>query len=44
MDKSLDDLLPMETLGDISSLLRRYASGELTPGKVVQAIHARIAG
>ena len=42
MDKPLDDPLSMEALGDIPSLLRRYASGELTPGKVVHAIHARI--
>ena len=42
MDKTLRDPLPMETLGDIPSLLQRYASGELTPSKVVQAVHARI--
>ena len=27
-------------LGDIPSLLRRYASGELTPSQVVEAVHA----
>ena len=42
MDKPLDDPLPIGALGDIPSLLQRYASGELTPSKVVQAIHARI--
>ena len=30
------------TLGDIPSLLQRYASGELTPTTVVRAVHARI--
>lgn len=42
MDKSVDDPLSMEGLGDIPSLLQRYASGGLTPGKIVHAIHARI--
>jgi len=42
MDKALDDLLPMETLGDIPSLLQHYSSGRLTPGKVIEAVHARI--
>ena len=42
MDKLLGNPLLMEALGDIPSLVQRYASGELTPGKVVQAIHARI--
>jgi allophanate hydrolase len=42
MHKSLDDSLPIGTLGDIPSLLRRYAAGELIPGKVVQAVHAWI--
>ena len=42
MDKALRDPLPIEALGDIPSLLSGYASGGLTPSKVVQAIHARI--
>ncbi len=42
MDKFLDELVPTEVLGDIPSLLRRYASGELTPSKVVKAVHAGI--
>jgi allophanate hydrolase len=35
----LNELMP---LGDISSLLQRYASGELTPGQMVEAVHALI--
>jgi allophanate hydrolase len=42
MDKALRDPLPLGTLGDIPSLLSGYISGELTPSKVVQAVHARI--
>ena len=42
MDKILHDPLPMETLGDIPSLLSSYISGELTPSKLIQAVHARI--
>ncbi len=36
----MDNILP---LGSIPSLLQRYASGELKPSQVVQAIHAQIA-
>src|SRR5689334_13843647 len=32
----------IEKLGDIPSLLERYASGELTPGIVVRAVHGMI--
>ncbi|MEO8767831.1 MAG: allophanate hydrolase [Nitrosospira sp.] len=35
----MNELLP---LGDIPSLLRCYANGELTPNRVVQAVHAAI--
>ncbi|SEK86764.1 allophanate hydrolase [Nitrosovibrio tenuis] len=42
MDKFADELSSLVPLGDIPSLLKRYASGELTPSKVVQAVHARI--
>jgi allophanate hydrolase len=42
MDKALCDPVPIGALGDIPSLLSGYASGGLTPSKVVQAVHARI--
>jgi allophanate hydrolase len=35
----LNKLVP---LGDISSLLQRYAAGELTPAGMVEAVHALI--
>ncbi|SFN99208.1 allophanate hydrolase [Nitrosospira briensis] len=36
----MNKLLPAESLGDIPSLLQRYASGELTPSLMVQKVHA----
>ena len=33
----MNELMP---LGDIPALLQRYASGELTPGRMVEAVHA----
>lgn len=38
----MDKLLSVESLGDIPSLLQRYASGELTPSRMVEAVHAGI--
>lgn len=35
----MNELMP---LGDIPSLLQRYADGELTPGQMVEAVHALI--
>ncbi|ARO87512.1 allophanate hydrolase [Nitrosospira lacus] len=35
----MSKLLP---LGDIPSLLQRYASGELTPGRMVEEVHAQV--
>ncbi|SHL59684.1 allophanate hydrolase [Nitrosospira sp. Nsp11] len=35
----MNELMP---LGDIPSLLQRYASGELTPSQMVEAVHAAI--
>ena len=36
----MNKLLPAESLGDIPSLLQRYANGELTPSLMVQKVHA----
>jgi allophanate hydrolase len=38
----MDKLLSGGSLGDIPSLLQRYASGELTPSLMVQKVHALI--
>jgi allophanate hydrolase len=38
----MEKLLSSECLGDIPSLLQRYASGELTPSLMVQKVHALI--
>lgn len=35
----MNELLP---LGDIPSLLQRYASGELTPSRMVEGVHAQV--
>ena len=35
----MDDLFPLGGPGDIETLLRHYASGELTPTQVVERVH-----
>jgi len=35
----MDDLFPLGGPGDIETLLRHYASGELTPAQVVERVH-----
>ena len=35
----MDELFPLGCPGDIETLLRRYASGELTPSQVVERVH-----
>jgi allophanate hydrolase len=38
----MDKRLPAGCLGDIETLIKRYASGELTPSQVVETVHAQI--
>ncbi len=38
----MDKVLSVKSLGDIPSLLQRYASGELTPSQMVEVVHALI--
>jgi allophanate hydrolase len=39
---SMDELFPLGCPGDIETLLRRYAGGELTPGQVVERVHTLV--
>jgi allophanate hydrolase len=39
---SMDELFPLGCPGDIETLLRRYASGELTPRQVVKRVHTLV--
>ena len=38
----MDELFPLGCPGDIETLLRRYASGELTPSQVVERVHTLV--
>ncbi|SFH35471.1 allophanate hydrolase [Nitrosospira sp. Nsp14] len=38
----MDELFPLVCPGDIETLLRRYASGELTPSQVVERVHTLV--
>jgi len=38
----MDELFPLGCPGDIETVLRRYASGELTPSQVVERVHTLV--
>ncbi|MGH8684032.1 MAG: amidase family protein, partial [Nitrosospira sp.] len=38
----MDRPLSVRSLGDIPSLLRRYANGDLTPSQMVEGVHALV--